>query len=49
MLEKIIIEIPFPIPFSVTSSPNHIRNTVPETKEVTAIIWNIVPGSRANP
>ena len=37
ILEKMIIEIPFPIPFSVTSSPNHIRKTVPETKDVTAI------------
>ena len=38
ILENIIIEIPLPIPFSVTNSPNHIRNTVPETSEVTAMI-----------
>ena len=44
-----MIEIPLPIPFSVTSSPSHIKNTVPETKDVTAMIWNIKPGSNANP
>ena len=38
MLEKIIIDMPLPIPFSVTSSPNHIKNTVPDTSEVTATI-----------
>ena len=49
ILEKIIIEIPSPIPFSVTNSPNHIRNTVPVTREVTATIWNISPGLSAKP
>ena len=49
ILENIMIEIPLPIPFSVTSSPSHIKNTVPETKDVTAMIWNIKPGSNANP
>ena len=44
-----MIEIPLPIPFSVTSSPSHIKNTVPETKDVTAMIWNIKPGSNASP
>ena len=49
MLEKIIIEIPFPIPLSVTSSPSHIKNTVPVIKEITATIWKVIPGFKANP
>ena len=49
ILEKIIIEIPFPIPLSVTNSPSHIKKTVPVTKETTAISWKIGPGSNAKP
>ena len=35
--ENIIMDMPFPIPLSVTSSPSHIKKTVPVTKETTAI------------
>ena len=49
ILEKIIIEIPFPIPLSVTNSPYHIRKTVPVTKDTTAISWIKGPGSNARP
>ena len=31
ILMKIIIDIPFPIPLSLTCSPNHIKNIVPVT------------------
>ena len=32
---KIIIEIPFPIPLFVISSPSHINIDVPATNEIT--------------
>ncbi len=36
--ENIINDIPFPIPLWVICSPNHIRKTVPATKEITVVI-----------
>jgi len=40
---KIMIEIPFPIPFSVISSPSHTKNTVPAV--MVSMIVKIVSGS----
>ena len=37
---KIIMDIPFPIPFSVISSPNHIRNAVPAVNVRTTVIMS---------
>ena len=42
--ENIIIDIPLPIPLSVTCSPNHIRKTVPETKDTAVIKIKWIPG-----
>ena len=40
MPPKIISEIPLPIPFSLISSPSHIRNAVPaESTNTTTVIW----------
>ena len=35
---KIIIDIPFPIPLSVISSPSHIRNAVPAVNDTVIVI-----------
>ena len=40
----IIIEIPLPIPLSVTRSPIHIRKMVPVTILITAVNTNSAPG-----
>ena len=42
--EKIINEIPLPIPLWVICSPNHIKNIVPATIVVTVVILKKVPG-----
>ena len=42
--EKIISEIPFPIPLCVICSPNHIRKIVPATIVVTVEILKKAPG-----
>ena len=41
---KIIMEIPFPIPRSVTCSPNHIKKTVPVTNVIVVIATKAKPG-----
>ena len=43
-IEKIIKEIPFPIPLCVICSPNHIKKTVPATIVVTVVILKNIPG-----
>ena len=35
--EKIIKDIPLPIPLEVICSPNHIKKVVPATKEIVVI------------
>ena len=35
--EKIINDIPFPIPLNVICSPSHIKKVVPATKEIVVI------------
>ena len=47
--EKIINEIPFPIPLCVICSPNHIKNTVPATIVVTVEILKKIPGFITSP
>ena len=42
--EKIISDIPFPIPFWVICSPSHIKNTVPATMVITVVNLKIAPG-----
>ena len=42
--EKIINDIPLPIPLDVICSPNHIRNVVPATKEIIVINLKFNPG-----
>ena len=42
--EKIISDIPFPIPLCVICSPSHIKKTVPATIVVTVEILKNVPG-----
>ena len=42
--EKIISEIPLPIPLCVICSPNHIKNNVPATMVVTVVILKNIPG-----
>ena len=42
---KIIIDIPLPIPRSVTCSPNHIKKSVPATRVDTQVTLKAVPGS----
>jgi len=49
MLINKIMEIPFPIPFSVISSPSHIRNAAPAVKATTEIITDVYPDSVKNP
>ena len=43
--EKIINEIPLPIPLLVTCSPSHMRNTVPPTRVIVVDILKNSPGS----
>ena len=45
MPEKIISEIPFPIPLLVTCSPSHIRKTVPPVKVIVVDNLKKRPGS----
>ena len=42
--EKIINDIPFPIPLWVICSPNHIKNIVPATIVLTVEILKNIPG-----
>ena len=42
--EKIINEIPLPIPLWVICSPNHIKKIVPATIEVTVVTLKNIPG-----
>ena len=42
--EKIIKEIPLPIPLCVICSPNHIKKTVPATIVVTVVTLKNIPG-----
>ena len=44
MPEKIIKDIPFPIPLCVICSPSHIKNIVPATIVVTVEILKKIPG-----
>ncbi len=44
MPEKMIIEMPLPMPRSVTCSPSHIRNSVPVTSVATQVILKAIPG-----
>ena len=43
--EKIIKDIPLPIPLKVICSPNHIKKVVPATKDIVVIILKCIPGS----
>ena len=43
--EKIINEIPLPIPLCVICSPNHIKKIVPATKVITVVNLKNIPGS----
>ena len=43
--EKIINEIPFPIPLKVICSPNHIKKVVPATNEIVVVTLKDIPGS----
>jgi len=45
---KIIIEIPFPIPFSLICSPSHIKNKVPVVNVTTVTKLNVRPGFVTN-
>ena len=42
--EKIIKDIPFPIPLDVICSPSHIKKVVPATKEIIVINLKFSPG-----
>ncbi len=41
---KMIIDIPLPIPRSVTCSPSHIKNMVPVTNVTAAVKIKLTPG-----
>ena len=45
MPEKIINDIPFPIPLKVICSPNHIKKVVPATSEIVVVTLKYIPGS----
>jgi hypothetical protein len=49
MLARMIIEMPLPIPRSVTCSPSHIRNSVPVTRVTAAVNTNWNPGTMTTP
>ena len=49
MPAKMMIEMPLPRPRSVICSPSHIRNMVPVTSVVTAVMRNMSPGSSTRP
>ena len=44
--EKIIREIPLPIPFSVICSPSHMMSTVPAVRVSMVMMRKVQPGSR---
>ena len=44
-----IIEMPLPMPRSVICSPSHIRNIVPVTSVIAAVITKPVPGIKTTP
>ena len=44
MLERMIIEMPLPMPRSVICSPSHIRKIVPVTSVTTAVKTKLKPG-----
>ncbi len=46
---RMIMEMPLPMPRSVICSPSHIRNTVPVTSVMQAVIRNAVPGLTTRP
>ena len=45
MPAKMMMEMPLPMPRSLTCSPSHIRKMVPATSVVTAVIRKPQPGS----
>jgi hypothetical protein len=47
--EKMISEMPLPMPRSVICSPSHIRNMVPVTRVTTVVKRKASPGSITNP
>ena len=47
--ENIMSDIPFPIPLCVICSPNHIKNIVPATSEITVVNLKIIPESITTP
>ena len=49
MLDKMIIEIPLPMPRSVICSPSHIKNIVPVTSVTAAVAMNWTPGFSTTP
>ncbi len=42
--EKMIKEMPFPIPLSVICSPSHIKNAVPAASVIMVMMRNDAPG-----
>ena len=49
MPEKMISEMPLPMPRAVICSPSHIRNMVPPTSVMTADMRKNMPGSVTMP
>ena len=49
MPAKIRIEMPLPRPRSVICSPSHIRNIVPATRLMTAVMRKPMPGLMTRP
>ena len=49
MPARMIIEIPLPIPRSVICSPSHMRNIVPVTSVMQAVIRKLKPGLMTSP
>ena len=47
--EKMISEIPFPIPRSVTCSPSHMINAVPDVRVIIVVRRKPQPGSSTAP
>ena len=47
--EKIIKEIPFPIPLAVICSPNHITRIVPVSKVIVVTNLKYIPASKTRP
>ena len=46
--EKIINEIPFPIPLKVICSPNHIKKVVPATREIVQLKERYIPAFKVS-